>query len=69
MQWRKEKEQKDEHWVIKHQTEIKDQTTRNPLITGRLRIAVPAPLVTPVVLLLNDTNIFWYGNRVEHLYA
>ena len=29
---------------------------------------VPAPLVVPVVLLLNDTNIIWYGNRVGHQY-
>jgi hypothetical protein len=25
--------------------------------------ALPAPHVTPVVLLLNDTNIIWYGNH------
>ena len=28
--------------------------------------AVSAPLIAPVVLLLNDTDIMWYGNRVEH---
>ena len=32
------------------------------------RLAVPAPLVTPVMLLLNDMNIIWYGNSVEHQY-
>ena len=31
--------------------------------------AVPAPLVTPVVLLFNDTNTIWYGNRVRHQYT
>jgi hypothetical protein len=39
-----------------------DRTTRIPLKIGdELRapdeLAIPAPLVTPVVLLLNDTNI------------
>jgi hypothetical protein len=33
------------------------------------RIAVPVPLVLPVVLLLNDTNIIGYGHRVGHQYA
>ena len=32
-------------------------------------LAVPVPEVTPVVLLLNDTNIIWYGNRVGHQYT
>jgi len=36
---------------------------------GELMCSVPAPLVIPVVLLLNDMNIFWYGNRVEHHYT
>jgi len=31
--------------------------------------AVPVPLVTPVTLLLNDTNIILYGNRVGHQYT
>jgi len=26
-------------------------------------LAVPAPHATPVVLLLNDTNIIWYENQ------
>jgi len=28
-------------------------------------LAVPAPHVTPAVLLLNCTYIIWYGNRVR----
>jgi len=28
-------------------------------------LATTAPLVTPAVLLLSDTNIICYGNRVE----
>jgi hypothetical protein len=31
--------------------------------------AVPVPLVTPVALLFNDTNIILYGNRVGHQYT
>jgi hypothetical protein len=31
-------------------------------------LAVPDPLAIPVVLLLNDTNIIGYGNRVGHQY-
>jgi hypothetical protein len=32
-------------------------------------LAVPAPHVTPVVVLLNDTNIIRYENRVGHQYT
>jgi hypothetical protein len=32
-------------------------------------LAVPAPHVPPVVLLLSDTNIIWNENRVGHQYA
>jgi len=32
-------------------------------------LAVPAPHVTPIVLLLNDTNLIWYGNGVGNHYA
>jgi hypothetical protein len=32
-------------------------------------LAVPAALVTPVVSLLNDTYILWYGNRAGHQYT
>jgi len=32
-------------------------------------LTVPASLVTPVVLLLNDTNIIWYRNRFGHKYT
>jgi hypothetical protein len=31
------------------------------------RLAVPSLHVTPVVLMLNDTNIIRYGNRVGHM--
>jgi hypothetical protein len=53
---------------------IKDWVTRTPLKTGVNSYAwegqtVPAPLVAPVVSMLNDTNIIWHGNRVGHQYA
>jgi hypothetical protein len=32
-------------------------------------LTVPVPLVTPVVLLLNDTLIILNGNRVVHDHA
>jgi hypothetical protein len=31
--------------------------------------AVRAPYVTPVVLLINDMDIIWCGNRVGRQYA
>ena len=33
------------------------------------RLAVPAPLVTLVMLLSKDTTLVWHGNRVGHQYA
>lgn len=51
----------------------KEQTMINQTLHRTLKISqhkfhfiVPAPLIAPVVLLLNDTDIMWYGNRVEH---
>ena len=32
-------------------------------------VAVPAPLVTPVVLLLKHTDVICHGNTVRHLYT
>jgi len=54
----KEKVQKDKQRSTKHTHKTKDQVTQTPLKTGgELRpralegLAVPAPLVTPVVLI------------------
>ena len=41
----------------------------NKNLTKNRGLAVPTPLVSPVVLLLNDTNIIWYGNRSASLYC
>jgi len=38
----------------------KDWATRTHNQTGAQVLTVPAPLETPIVLLLNDTNIIWY---------
>jgi len=32
-------------------------------------LTVPAPHVTPIVLLLNDTNIIWYVNQLKEDWA
>ena len=55
-QWPKEKEQKDKQRSTKHTYKTEDRVTRTPLKTGGElrcsgRVAVPAPLVTPVVLI------------------
>jgi hypothetical protein len=43
----------------------------NPVVNagGLEGLEVPAPHLTPVVLLSYDTNIIWYGNRVGHQYT
>ena len=41
----------------------------NKNLTKNRGLAVPAPLVSPVMLLLNDTNTIWYGNRSASLYC
>ena len=54
--WPKEKVQKDKQRSTKHTYKTKDRVTRTPLKSGGKlncsgRVAVPAPLVTPVVLI------------------
>jgi len=61
-QWLKEKVQKDKRRSTKHTHKTKDRVTRTPLKQGVNSgapggLAVPVQLVTPVVLLLHDTNI------------
>ena len=55
-QWTKEKRQKDKQRSTKHTYKTKDQVTRTPLKSGvnsgaPEELAVPAPLVAPVVLI------------------
>jgi hypothetical protein len=55
-QWPKEKVQKDKQRSTKHTYTTEDRVTRTPLKTGGEfrcsgRVAVPAPLVTPVMLI------------------
>ena len=54
-----------EHWRLSHKN-LTQKTGVNSGAPGGL--AVPAPLVTSVRLLLNDTIIIWYGNCVGHFY-
>jgi hypothetical protein len=54
-QWPKEKIQKDKQRSTKHTHTTRNRVTRTPLKTGGElrcsgRVAVPAPLVAPVVL-------------------
>ena len=51
------------HWAT--QTSLK--TGMN--LCAQEGLSVPDPLVAPVMLLLNETNIVWYGYRVEHQYT
>ena len=60
-QWPKEKIQKDKQRSTKHTHKTRNRVTRTPLKTGGElrcsgRVAVPAPLVAPVVLLLLQTQ-------------
>ena len=47
-------------------------TQREPQLKPRMNVSdqegygAPALLVVPFMLLLNDTNIMWYGNEVGH---
>ena len=83
IQWSKEIEQRDNQWQkTTHKTTDRatrtcvssSYSTRDNTLQRKLQIeqhepvlAVLTPLVTPVVLLLN--NIIWYRNRVEHQYT
>ena len=50
-------------------TTTKRKVTNNNLSDIPEGLAVPAPHVTFVVLLLNNITITWYGNRVGYQYA
>ena len=69
------KGKKTKRQIVIHKTLLrKDWTTheshKNPGMKWGAREwkTIPAPLVAPVMLLLNDTNIIWYGNHVGHKY-
>ena len=67
---KRKRKNKDPHTTTQ---KTKDQATRTPLKPevnwdASEGLAVPARPATPVVLLLNDTNIIWYYNCVGHLY-
>jgi hypothetical protein len=47
------------------------RTSLKPMVKSGTpeKLAFPAPRVTLLVLLLSDTNILLYGNRVGHQYT
>jgi hypothetical protein len=60
--------------IYKTPHNTKDWATRTPQKTEvnsgvPERQPAPVPLVAPVVLMLNDTKIIWYGNRVGHQFT
>ena len=60
---------KDKQWSTKHYKKVRIEQhklhKRLGVNSGALEwLEVPALHVVPVVLLLNDTNIIWYGNHV-----
>ena len=69
----KQNGQRAKQWWTKYNTEIKTLNNMDPIKTGVNTCdpegsTVLAPLVTPVVLLSNDTNIILYRNPVGHQY-
>ena len=48
---------KDKQWYIKHYTDTKDRAARTH---EKPEVNLGDPHVTPVVLMLNYTNIIWY---------
>ena len=65
----KKKDKRTNNHIQNSTQKTKDQATRTPLKPGMNSSApemlgVLAPLVTPVVLLLKDTNIIWHGKHL-----
>jgi len=54
-----------------YQTTQKTESHWKPEVDSGVpeELAIPARHVTPVMLLLSDTNIIWYGNHMGHEYA
>ena len=79
IQWSKEKQPHKTMGKRKKKTnngpqnttqKTKDRNTNPTKTDGEVmcsgRVTVPAPIVTTIMLLLNDTNKFVFGNRVRH---
>jgi hypothetical protein len=69
IKWSKEKGQNDKQWSTKHYTENKRLENMDPTKKPGVKSegqASPAPPVTPVMLLIKDTNIMWYENHFGH---
>ena len=68
----KRKSTKDQQRSTKHAYKAKDRVTRTPLKTGVNSgapegKAVPAPLVTPIVLIMNEEKTGKCLRQVEHI--
>lgn len=66
-----EKEQQQKELSTNYYTGLATQTPlKKGVKSGALeRLSVPAPLVTPAVLLSDNTNIIGYGNHGGHRHA
>ena len=72
IQWPKEKGQTRIYKTLHRKLKIEQQEANwKPRMSSGVPkgLAVPAPYVTPAMLLLNDTNIIWHGNRIRHQYT
>ena len=61
----------NKQWSTKHYTEnylLSNMNTTGVNSGAPEGQAVPVSLVEPVVLLLNEPIIIWYGNRVRNQY-
>jgi len=74
MQLPNEKVQKDKQWSTKQYTENYRVSNTNPINSrGWTRVfsngSSTCSILVPNVLLLNNANVIWYGNRVGHLFT
>ena len=74
MQWLKKRQTMNyktlQNTTLKIKPELHEPRFKPGVTSGvPKRLAVPAPPVTPVMLMLNDMNIIWYENCVGHQYV
>jgi hypothetical protein len=72
IQWLKEKGQTRIYKTVHRKLKLKQQEAnwKPRMSSGAPKgLAVPAPYVSPAMLLLNDTNISWHGDCIRHQYT
>jgi hypothetical protein len=62
-------EQQNKQWSTKHYTDNYRSNKKGVNQGAPEGLSSPAPLVTLIVLLIDGTNIIWYGNRAWHRYT